>query len=216
MKKEIIEQRSSEWFKQRSGKITSSELYKIMIEERGGKDTIGEGAKTYLLTKVSESFGGQSAPAVGQALDWGTDLEPVAIFHYEKLTQLKVDAAPFIEYNEYYGGSPDGIVNTDGVIEVKCPFSSVNHFKHGMIETEDDFKNVVPNYYYQCLSNMLVSGASWCDFISYDPRVEDDYKMFIFRLHRNESEIKHIKKRIRLSIQYMNELKTFFQTLKLK
>ena len=63
---------------------------------------------------------------------------------------------------------------------------------------------------------MLVSGASWCDFISYDPRVEDDYKMFIFRLYRNESEIKHIKKRIKLSIKYMNELKTFFQTLKLK
>jgi hypothetical protein len=183
MKKEIVEQRSAEWFKQRSGKITSSELYKIMIEEKWKRkdDTFGEGAKTYLLTKVSETFGGKSAPAVGQALDWGTDLEPVAISHYEKLTQLKVDSAPFIEYNQYYGGSPDGIVDTDGVIEVKCPFSSVNHFKHGMIETEDDFKSMATNYYYQCLSNMLVSGASWCDFISYDPRVEDEYKMFIFR-----------------------------------
>lgn len=216
MKKEIIEQRTTEWFKQRNGKITSSELYKIMVEERGGKDTIGEGAKTYLLTKVAESFGGKSAPAVGQALDWGNDLEPVAISHYENITQSKVDAAPFIEYNEYYGGSPDGIINSEGIIEVKCPFSSVNHFKHGMIETEDDFKSVATNYYYQCLSNMLVSGAAWCDFISYDPRVEDDYKMFIFRLYRNESEIKHIKKRIKLSIKYMNDLKTYFQTLKLK
>jgi len=77
----LIEQRSEEWFQLRRGKITSSEIHKIM-----GEKGLTETAKTYLLEKVCEHFGGVTEPAHGQALDWGTELEPVAIEHYEKVT----------------------------------------------------------------------------------------------------------------------------------
>ena len=70
----IIEQRSAEWFEMRKGRITSSEIYKIM-----GKGDLTETAKTYLLEKVCELYGGVTEPAVGAALTWGTELEPVAI-----------------------------------------------------------------------------------------------------------------------------------------
>jgi hypothetical protein len=73
----IVEQRSQEWFDMRKGKITSSEIHKIM----GGKTIfdLTDTAKTYLLEKVSESLGGFAQSAMGAALDWGTDLEPLAI-----------------------------------------------------------------------------------------------------------------------------------------
>jgi putative phage-type endonuclease len=197
----IIEQRSEAWFEIRKGKITSSEIYKIM-----GKGDLSETAKTYLLEKVCELYGGVTEPATGAALNWGTDLEPVAIEHYEKMTGVKVEKASFIPVGDHYGGSPDGIVAPEGIIEVKCPFKSANHFKHGMINSAEKFKKIAPNYYYQCISNMICAEAKWCDFISFDPRVNEDFKMFIFRLELTEEDSIAVTERIKVAFEYMKVL----------
>ena len=197
----IIEQRSEAWFEIRKGKITSSEIHKIM-----GKGDLSETAKTYLLEKVCELYGGITEPAVGAALNWGTDLEPVAIEHYEKITGVKVEKASFIPAGDHYGGSPDGLIAPDGIIEVKCPFKSANHFKHGMINSAEKFKKVAPNYYYQCISNMICAEAKWCDFISFDPRVNEDFKMFTFRLELTEEDSTAVTERIKVAFEYMKVL----------
>ena len=197
----IIEQRSAEWFQMRKGRITSSEIYKIM-----GKGDFSETAKTYLLEKVCELYGGVTEPATGAALSWGTDLEPAAIEHYEKLVDVKVEKASFIPIGEHYGGSPDGLKPVDGIIEVKCPFKSANHFKHGMINTAEKFKKIAPNYYWQCISNMVCAEAKWCDFISYDPRVQEEYRMFIFRLHLTVEELTNVTDRVEVAFNYMKGL----------
>jgi exodeoxyribonuclease (lambda-induced) len=207
----IVEQRSAEWFQMRKGRITSSEIYKIM-----GKGDFSETAKTYLLEKVCELYGGVTEPATGAALSWGTDLEPVAIEHYEKLANVKVEKAPFIPVGEHYGGSPDGLIPTDGIIEVKCPFKSANHFKHGMINTAEKFKKIAPNYYWQCISNMVCAEARWCDFISYDPRVQEEYRMFIFRLHLTEEELTNVTDRVEVAFNYMKDLVTEIEAAKPK
>jgi len=207
----LIEQRSEEWFKIRRGKITSSEIHKIM-----GEKGLTETAKTYLLEKVCENFGGVTEPAHGQALDWGTELEPVAIEHYSKVTKTEVEKASFIVANKFYGGSPDGIVKPDGVIEVKCPFKSANHFKHGLIDSPAKFKKVAPNYYNQCISNMICAKAKWCDFISFDPRVSSDYQMFIYRLELDKEEASLIKERLEIAVKYMEELKEEIESAKPK
>lgn len=206
----LVEQRSPEWFEIRKGKITSSEIYKIM-----GKEDFSETAKTYLLEKVCEHFDGYSEPATGQALDWGTELEPVAIQHYEEVTGVKVDKASFIPAGDFYGGSPDGLIAPEGIIEVKCPFKSANHFKHGLIDTPAKFKKVVPNYYYQCISNMICAGAKWCDFISFDPRVKEGYHMFVFRLHLDQEEADKMKERVEVAVQYMKDLKAEIEATRL-
>ena len=85
----LIEQRSQEWFDMRRGKITSSEIHKIM----GGKgDSLSETAKTYLLEKACEFYGGHGNPATGAAVEWGMDLEDQAIEVYESKTKNKVDS----------------------------------------------------------------------------------------------------------------------------
>lgn len=200
----LVEQRSEEWFNVRKGKITGSELHKIM----GGKDgALTQTAKTYLLEKVAELHGGHGATASGAAIDWGVDLEDTAIGVYQDRTKNTVEKCSFIQVDANYGGSPDGKVGTEGAIEVKCPFNSVNHFKHGLIRTDEDFKDVATNYYYQCISHMICLNAQWCDFISYDPRVHEDCQMFIYRLHRNEDEITAIKAKVETAVAYMEELK---------
>lgn len=207
----LIEQRSEEWFQLRRGKITSSEIHKIM-----GEKGLTETAKTYLLEKVSELFGGVTEPAHGQALEWGTELEPIAIEYYGKVTDTKVEKASFIAASEYYGGSPDGIVKPNGIIEVKCPFKSANHFKHGMIDSPIKFKKVAPNYYYQCISNMICARATWCDFISFDPRVSPDYRMFIYRLELDQQEVKLINERVELAVEYIKGLEKEIKNAKPK
>jgi len=207
----LIEQRSEEWFQLRRGKITSSEIHKIM-----GEKGLTETAKTYLLEKVSELFGGVTEPAHGQALEWGTELEPIAIEHYEKVMDTKVEKASFIAVSEYYGGSPDGIVKPNGIIEVKCPFKSANHFKHGMIDSPVKLKKVAPNYYYQCISNMICARATWCDFISFDPRVSSDYRMFIYRLELDQQEVELINERVELAVEYIKGLEKEIKNAKPK
>lgn len=197
------EQRSSEWFTVRKGKITSSEIWKIMGSKKEG---LGEVAKSYLLERVSEKLGGFSQPVIGPALDWGTDLEDTARDIYAAATGLQVKPCSFYEVSEYYGGTPDSLVGDDGVLEIKCPYTSVNHFKYGLITSDIEFKKTSPAYYYQCISHMAVTGRKWCDFISFDPRVGTDYMLFIYRLGRNEDEIKNMVERVELASKYMTEL----------
>ena len=195
---QIVEQRSQEWFNLRRGKITSSEIHKIM-----GKSELSDTAKTYLLERVSELFGAMSATPGNSATEWGTKWEPVAVEYYADQTKTQVEAASFIPYSEHYGGSPDGLVAPKGIIEVKCPHNSVNHFKHGLIKSDEDFKKKKPDYYYQCISNMICADAEWCDFISFDPRVDEKYVMFIYRLNRNEDEVKNVLERLKMAVEQM-------------
>ena len=199
----LAEQRSQEWFEMRRGKITSSEIYKIMSEKG-----LTETAKTYLLEKASEYFGGEIESVSTMPLDWGRELEPVAIRFYEDATKTQVVKASFMLADENYGGSPDGLVLPKGIVEVKCPFKSANHFKHGLINSPETFKKVVPNYYYQCISNMICAKAEWCDFISYDPRVNPDYQMFRYRLHLDQDEVAFVKARVAEAVEYLQSLKS--------
>ena len=202
----LIQQKSPEWFNIRKGRITSSEVWKIMGEGKSKTESLSETAKSYLLEKVSEKLGGFSSPALGQALDWGTDLEDTARDIYKAATGLDVQPCSFYTVGNHYGGSPDSIVNPDGTLEIKCPYNSVNHFKYGLITSDAEFKKASTAYYYQCISHMAVTGAKWCDFISFDPRVSTDYMMFIYRLHRDEDEIKNMLSRVDIAVGYMKEL----------
>ena len=213
MEKNIVEQRSQEWFQMRKGRITSSEIHKIM----GGKsiNDLTDTAKTYLLEKVSELYGGFAQLAQGPALEWGTELEPLAIEKYTERTNLQVNKASFIPVGDYFGGSPDGLVPPDGIIEVKCPYNSANHFKHVLIKTAEDFKKIASNYYYQCLSNMICAEAQWCDFISFDPRVDSRYQMFVFRFSRDEKEAEYMVEKVKVAANYIKETKEMVENAQL-
>lgn len=206
----LIEQRSLEWFELRKGKITSSEFQKIMGGSKGTED-LNETAKTYLLEKVAESYNGFLTAVSGPALDWGRDLEDMALEIYKNKTGELATKCSFIQVNEYYGGSPDAIVGLEGTVEIKCPYNSTNHFKHGLIDSPAFFKKTLPAYYYQCMSHMVVTGTQWCDFVSFDPRVDEKFMIFTYRLTRNEDEIADMRKRLEIATKYIQELHTLFQ-----
>jgi len=78
------------------------------------------------------------------------------------------------------GCSVDGLVDPDGIIEIKCPYNSKNHLQ--TIES-----NKVPSQYVaQVQGNMFITGRKWCDYISYDPRFPEKLQLFVIRVDADE------------------------------
>jgi hypothetical protein len=228
-------QRTKEWFEIRKGKFTNSELYKLMSDvsrpmtedelldrPKGSRKTtivdkgiLCDGGKTYVKQKIAEEIG--FVPDFNNAaMEWGTEKEPSAKYWYTYKTGNKIEEVGFIQYSSCYGGSPDGWVRTSegyGAIEVKCPYSTVNHIDHCLLTSAEELKEEFPDKYWQCIGHIIVmekelnAPVSFCDFISFDERVDNDLGLFILRVPRNEEDIQDAKRKIDLADNYKNELK---------
>ena len=122
---------------------------------------------------------------------------------YTKLTGNVVQEAYFEPYGTHAGGSPDGLVGELGIIEIKCPFRTVNHFKYRMARTADDLP---PEYFWQIKMNLLCTGRKWCDFVSFDPRVRTkELGIFILRVSAGKSEQELLKSRIADAVLLLNQ-----------
>jgi predicted phage-related endonuclease len=88
-----------------------------------------------------------------------------------------------------------------GIIEVKCPFNPANH-------VETVITNEVPEkYIYQIQGNMMVTDRFFCDYVSYDPRVqEESLRLFVKRVYRDEEIIESIRERIKQVSELVKEL----------
>lgn len=170
-----IEQRSPEWYAIRLGRLTGSDFHIFL----GNSET----KKNKLLQKACERITGKSDEEhfISPDMQRGIDLEDEAIFLYEMQTGQDVKKVGFIEYDEWLGTSPDGLVGDDGIIECKAPKDSV--FVKQVIEDK-----IKPEYYTQIQCNLLVSGRKWCDYIAYNK----NFDLFIKRFERDEEYIKKI------------------------
>ena len=84
---------------------------------------------------------------------------------------VEVEDGGFFIHDEIsrLGASPDGLVGTDGLIEIKCPTSAVH------IDTLIT-KQIPVEYEWQMLCEMACTGRQWCDYVSYDPRMPKHLK----------------------------------------
>ena len=80
------------------------------------------------------------------------------------------------------GASPDGLVGLDGGVEFKCP----NTNTHLMTVRLGKIPN---NRLPQVKWNMACAKRLWWDFVSFDPRAEDD-QYFCQRVLANQAEIR--------------------------
>ena len=87
---------------------------------------------------------------------------------------------------EFFGASPDGLVGEDGLLEIKCPYSTNVHLQRVAA-------GVVPEEYKpQMLVQLLCTGRKWVDFVSYDPRLSGAWspaKLFIARYEPTQNEL---------------------------
>jgi predicted phage-related endonuclease len=193
------------WHQQRLGKLTSSRFADMMAEGRAKNDKYGVAAMKYIYEKIAEQITLQPHIVTSQATDWGTQMEYDAIQKYEDESGNKVHLCGFVEFGESAGGTPDGLVGNDGIIEVKCPFNPANH-----VETFLE-KKVPKQYVFQIQGNLMVTDRKWCDFVSYDPRVTNDkLQLFVLRVERDEEIISAIKERI---IEVSEKIKELTKTI---
>lgn len=182
MKIHTCDQGQTEWLTARVGKVTASELHNLLTPEF--KQKTGETPKTYLYSKVAESWRGQ--PLAGFSGSWSTDQgnmrEEEAIPWYALTYDCDIERVGFIEHDDgRCGGSPDGLIGDDGGIEVKCP-EPVNHMRYLM-------EGVLPkDYVIQVHSNLYMSGRKWWKFLSY----RRGFPPFVLTIQRDEEIMKKI------------------------
>ena len=205
----MIEQYSSEWFAQRMGKLTSSTIYNLMTEPKLKSEAgqLSVSTKEYLTSKLAERLTGVQREFTSNATNHGLELENEAIRFYEGKTGNKVIPSGYIEsISGLYGGTPDGLIEGGGIIQIKCPYQYSNHINNGIIDSQEYFKKNYKQYYWQCQSDMIVTESEFCDYVSYCPQIADNLKMFIFRLEANVEDMELLLQKIQMAGEYINNL----------
>jgi exodeoxyribonuclease (lambda-induced) len=161
MKQHFVEQGHVGWFKLRVGKVTASELGNLLTPEFEIRK--GETPKTFVYTKVAESWQGRPLISTGSwQTEQGQIREDEAIPWLALEKEWNILPGGFIETDDGRAGcSPDGLVQGEEFgIEVKCP-EAVNHVRYLS-------EGVLPKAYVaQVYGSMFVTGFKKWVFVSY-------------------------------------------------
>jgi len=200
----MIEQGTSEWHQLRLGKVTASRVADIMAKTKTGPSA---SRNNYLIELALQRVTGAVEQGyTNDAMAWGIATEPQARVAYEVKTGNFVDQIAFVEHDiiEWFGCSPDGLINNDGLIEIKCP-NSATHWA-----TIKD--NKPPNkYVIQMQTQMACTNRKWCDFVSFDPRMPERSQLFICRVERDQAMIDEIETEV---MQFLIEVFDEVQLMK--
>ncbi len=118
------------------------------------------------------------------AMQQGTSREPEAYAAYEVLTGELLTRTGFLSHDALLVGcSLDGHVGDfDGVIEIKSPIAAT-HLEYLRTGT------VPGDYLKQVVHALWLTGAQWCDWLSYNPEFPVGLQIKLVRLVRNEDAI---------------------------
>lgn len=201
----MAEQRTQEWHDLRAGKVTASRLGDVIAKLKSGASS--ERRKAYMVELIAERLSGQPIDKVqSAAMRWGADYEAEARRAYEFRRDVEVLEVGFIPHPsiENSGASPDGFVEEDGLVEFKCPTPTTH------VETLLA-REVPAEHIPQIDWQLACTGRAWCDFVSYDPRLPEDFRFFVQRVERDEARITELEREVSA---FLAELETKIQQLK--
>ena len=194
-----------EWFAKRAGKFTCSRFGDLMSTGRAKDEVFSQTGYSYIYQVAAERVGSYTFPFDTSSVRWGKENERQALEEYCDRTGLELEdirtgTEAYAELNEYVGGTPDGII-LPGVIEIKCPYTPQEHMR-----TVAE-RSVPKQYFWQVQGHMFLTGADYCDFISFDPRiVNEHYRMVILRVQRDPKLMDQLGSRIDLAIQELKSI----------
>ena len=200
-----MEQGTQEWLQARCGKVTASRVADIMAKTKSGYST---SRGNYLAELVCERLTGVPTDTFkSAAMEWGTAQEPHARAAYEAVGGVLVEEVGFVPHPSIpdAGASPDGLVGAVGMIEIKCPYTATH------IETLLSGK-VPDRYNTQMQWQMACTGRTWCDYVSYDPRMPENMRLFLARVFRDQSAILAMETEV---LTFIHELTDKVAALKL-
>lgn len=174
-----LKQGTEEWFKIRELKLTASHAGEI--------GNCGKGLDTY-IKKIAQEYFSSAEKDDYKSVDMerGNELEPIARDIYELEKGVEVEQVGFIEYDEYVGCSPDGLIGKDGGWENKS-LNDKTYFDYLI----DDIKPI-KKHIWQCQMCMKITGRKWWDLMYYNPNYKKSYK--IWRIYPDQDMFDKLEK----------------------
>jgi putative phage-type endonuclease len=191
-----IVQGTDDWHQLRLGKVTASRLPDVISKTKSGW---AASRANYMAELIAERL--TSIPTssyFNAAMQWGTETEPTARTAYAFFRGTPVHEVGFVQHPdiEMAGASPDGLVDENGMVEFKCPNTATH------IDTLTKRK-IPARYITQMQWQMACACREWNDFVSFDPRMPEDLKMFVKRIPRDDERIRELEALVR---QFLDEI----------
>lgn len=172
-----VEQNTDVWMQLRIGKATASNAGCFMAN---GDGAFGDPAKKYALQIALEIATGRKAEFSfsNDHTERGHEQEPIARMHYEDAEFVTVTNGGFFDCGDH-GDSPDGLLGTDGVLEIKCVTAAVHYanLKRGSFD---------PAYRWQLVSHLDCTGRDWVDFVSFCSEFPEASQLIVYRSTRDD------------------------------
>ena len=183
-------QNSDEWFNLRLGKFTSSSFKDLFMSKttKGYEKAIYKVVYENLTKEAPENF-------TSEYMQRGHEIEPLAKDCYEIETFNEVQEGGFFQLGKWIGASPDGLIDDDGILEIKSPaFNTMINYL---------LKKELPSLYkWQVQGQLYVTGRKWCDFMAYHPKLEP----LIIRVERDEHLIVDLQNKLNESIEEVKRI----------
>lgn len=191
-------QLSGAWFQAHCACVTGSGMAAVLDftqervlkngEKRGG--VAGSKRLTYFRLKLGELLTGIAVHEnyVSWEMRAGIDKEPLARAAYESEERVMVEEIGFALHDSIprLGGSVDGLVGDDGIIEIKSPKDGT-HFQSILDSC------IPPQYLPQIDTYLSVTGRAWCDFVSFCPEAPRALRTMVIRREKDEDAIRAIE-----------------------
>lgn len=182
------------------GFITASMFNKCLTKSVGA--TVMKQCTRIACERIGVKYLDEQFDLTGiRAIDWGNENEWLAINAYEAETFSEVHSRQVFHRlpDRLVGCHPDGLVGTDGGVEVKCP-NSDNHLLNIAQGAQ------IQDYIYQVQAEIWITGRDWIDFVSFDPRFPEDLRLHVVRIERDEEIISQIDERAALMESMISEM----------
>lgn len=155
-------QASEQWHELRRGKPTASVFGEILTPKT---KKLSASAKPLTYRLLAERFIGLPDEKFGSAaMEKGRENEPKARAWYEMANAVDVEQVGICFTDDgRVGASPDGLVGTDGLIEIKCP-EAQTHVRY-MVAGAGAYED----YKAQIQGQLWVCERKWCDSVSWCP-----------------------------------------------
>lgn len=205
-------QRSEEWFKIKDGRFSASDIVRLLGKE--GLKRTNDSIDNYAFEKaVQVVYGREEEPEyLPEDLKRGIEQEPLAFDRFKSIKELdfmQVEECFFFPFGDHAGASPDGLVNKDAILEIKCPRRN-KFFKY----VANGAKEIDSKYIAQMQMQMLCTNSIRAHFFNYliDNGKEYWYEIII---ERDEVMIQLIKDRLKIAtkikLDYIEKLRNNIQ-----
>lgn len=180
------EQGTDEWLESRRGVITGSRFKDAREKTAKGAPTAK--ALMYAMDTARERIGGIAEQVyVNSAMRTGTEQEPLARQAYEVRSGNLVEPAGFITTDDrLFGVSVDGLVDANGMVEIKTMVSSKTLFTAVIDGDHGDYID-------QINGSLWLLGRKWCDLILWAPDLPPPGRLTIVRINRDDNAIQNLE-----------------------